>query len=184
MQGGNEMNAAPARPGLVVIDVSLNMVACNADAIQILTFPDNPKTISDLRGWLTRKIRSCLLDQQSATRPSFVGEFRSAKRMHLCRAFSLTAGTSPSSPDSVVVLMLERKSPEHFTMDEISERFGLTPREQETARLLGEGLTSKEIATRMNISHNTVNSFVRLMMVKMNVSSRSAIVGKIVAPKE
>jgi DNA-binding CsgD family transcriptional regulator len=80
--------------------------------------------------------------------------------------------------------MLERKSTEHFTMEEISERFGLTPREQETARLLGEGLTSKEIATRMNISHNTVNSFVRLMMVKMNVSSRSAIVGKIVAPKE
>jgi DNA-binding CsgD family transcriptional regulator len=104
--------------------------------------------------------------------------------MHLCRAFPLTAGISPSYPDSVVVLMLERKSPEHFTMEEISKRFGLTPREQETARLLGEGLTSKEIATRMNISPNTVNSFVRLMMVKMNVSSRSAIIGKIVAPKE
>ncbi len=54
-------------------------------------------------------------------------------------------------------------------MEEISKRFGLTPREQETAHLLGEGLTSKEIATRMNISPNTVNSFVRLMMVKMNV---------------
>ena len=59
------MNATPARPGLVVMDVSLNMVACNADAIQILTFPDNPEKISDLRGWLTRKIRSCLLDRQS-----------------------------------------------------------------------------------------------------------------------
>ena len=153
--------------------VSLNMVACNTDAIQILTFPDNPEKISDLRGWLTRKIRSCLLDRQSWTRPSF-GQFRSAKRMHLCRAFPLTAGTNPSSPDSVVVLMLERKSPEHFTMEEVSQRFALTPREQETARLLGEGLTSREIATRMNISPNTVNSFVRLMMVKRNVSSRSA----------
>jgi DNA-binding CsgD family transcriptional regulator len=182
MQGGNQMNATPARPGLVVIDVSLNVVACNADAIQILTFPDNPEKINDLRGWLTKKIHSSLVDAKS-TRPSFVGEFLSAKRMHLCRAFPLTAATSPSSPHPVVVLMLERKSPEHFTMAEISKRFGLTPREQETARLLGEGLTSKEIATRMNISPNTVNSFVRLMMVKMNVSSRSAIIGKIVAPK-
>jgi DNA-binding CsgD family transcriptional regulator len=49
---------------------------------------------------------------------------------------------------------------------------------------LGEGLTSKEIAIRMNISPNTVNSFVRLMMVKMGVSSRSAIIGKIVAAKD
>jgi DNA-binding CsgD family transcriptional regulator len=84
----------------------------------------------------------------------------------------------------MVVLMLERKSHEQLNMAEIAKRFGLTPREQETARLLGEGLTSKEIAIRMNISPNTVNSFVRLMMVKMGVSSRSAIIGKIVAAKD
>jgi DNA-binding CsgD family transcriptional regulator len=184
MQGANQMSAAPARTGLVVIDLSLKLVACNADAIQILTFPDNPEKISDLGGWLTKKIHSCLVDQKSPTRPSFVAEFRSANRMHLCRAFPLTTGTSPNTRHPIVVLMLERKSREQSTMVEISKRFGLTPREQETARLLGEGLTSKEIATRMNISPNTVNSFVRLMMVKMNVSSRSAIIGKIVAPKE
>jgi DNA-binding CsgD family transcriptional regulator len=178
------MNAAPARPGLIVMDALLNLLACNADAIHILTFPDNPEKISDLKGWLTDRIHSCLVDRESSTPATFVSEFRSAKRMHLCRAFPLTTGTSPTDPHPILVLMLERKSREQFTMTEISKRFGLTPREQETARLLGEGLTSKEIATRMNISPNTVNSFVRLMMVKMNVSSRSAIIGKIVAPKE
>jgi len=184
MQGENQMCSAPARPGLVVIDVSLNLVACNTDAIQILTFPDDPEKIGDLSGWLTKKIHSSLLDRKSPTSPSFVSEFRSAKRMHLCRAYPLASGASSITPRAIVVLMLERKSREQFTMVEISERFGLTPREQETARLLSEGLTSKEIAVRMKISHNTVNSFVRLMMVKMNVSSRSAIIGKIVAPRE
>lgn len=178
------MSAAPARPGLIVIDASLNLVACNTDAIHILTFPDNPEKISDLKDWLTNRIRSCLVDERSSAPVRFVGEFRSSKRMHLCRAFPLTSGISPANPHPILVLMLERKSREQFTMAEISKRFGLTPREQETARLLSEGLTSKEIATRMNISPNTVNSFVRLMMVKMNVSSRSAIIGKIVAPKE
>jgi DNA-binding CsgD family transcriptional regulator len=178
------MSAAPARPGLIVIDASLNLVACNTDAIHILTFPDNPEKISDLKDWLTNRIRSCLVDERSSAPVRFVGEFRSSKRMHLCRAFPLTSGISPATPHPILVLMLERKSREQFTMAEISKRFGLTPREQETARLLSEGLTSKEIATRMNISPNTVNSFVRLMMVKMNVSSRSAIIGKIVAPKE
>lgn len=178
------MSVAPDRPGLVVVDVSLNLVACNTDAIQILTFPENPEKIADLKGWLTSKIRSSLVDRKSSSPGSFVGEFRSAKRMHLCRAFPLTTASDPATPHHMLVLMLERKSRGQFTMAEISKRFGLTPREEETARLLGEGLTSKEIAARLNISPNTVNSFVRLMMVKMNVSSRSAIIGKIVARDE
>jgi DNA-binding CsgD family transcriptional regulator len=178
------MSAAPARAGVVVVDVSLNLVACNTDAIDILTFPKNPAEVGDLKRWLTSRIRSCLVNQESSAPPKFVSEFQSARRVHLCRAFPLTTGKSPANSRPMLVLMLERKSRDQFTMAEISKRFGLTPREQETARLLGEGLTSKEIATRMNISPNTVNSFVRLMMVKMNVSSRSAIIGKIVAPKE
>ena len=161
--------------------MSLNLVACNADAIQILTFPDSPEKISDLKSWLTNKIRSRLLDRRSSAPVSFVGEFRSAKRMLVCRALPLLTGPR-GDRKPMLVLMLERKSNERSTMDEISRQFGLTPREQETARLLGEGLTSKEIAVRMNISPNTVNSFVRLMMVKMNVSSRSAIIGKIATP--
>jgi DNA-binding CsgD family transcriptional regulator len=46
-----------------------------------------------------------------------------------------------------------------------------------------QGLTSKEIAQRMGISPNTVKAFLRLVMVKMGVSTRSGIVGKIVGPK-
>jgi DNA-binding CsgD family transcriptional regulator len=61
----------------------------------------------------------------------------------------------------------------------LSHRFGLTAREEETVQLLVEGLTSKEIATRMKISPNTVKGFIRLIMVKMNVFTRSGIIGKI-----
>jgi DNA-binding CsgD family transcriptional regulator len=57
----------------------------------------------------------------------------------------------------------------------------LTQREQETVKLLLQGLTSKEIAGRMGISANTVKAFVRLVMIKMGVSTRSGIAGKIVA---
>jgi DNA-binding CsgD family transcriptional regulator len=65
----------------------------------------------------------------------------------------------------------------------VSSQFGLTRREQETIQLLLQGLTSKEIAERMGISPNTVKAFLRLVMVKMGVSTRSGIVGKIVGPK-
>ena len=43
-----------------------------------------------------------------------------------------------------------------------------------------EGLTSKQIAERMSISTNTVKAFLRLIMIKMDVSTRSGIVGKAV----
>jgi len=46
-----------------------------------------------------------------------------------------------------------------------------------------QGLTSKEIAARMNISPNTVKAFLRLVMVKMKVSTRSGIAGKITGPR-
>jgi len=83
----------------------------------------------------------------------------------------------------LLVVMLERKSNEAVTIAEISERFGLTAREQETVQFLLEGFTSKEIAQRMKISPNTVKAFIRLVMVKMSVSTRSGIIGKIVGPR-
>jgi DNA-binding CsgD family transcriptional regulator len=57
--------------------------------------------------------------------------------------------------------------------------FDFTPREKETVELLMQGLTSKEIAERLKISPNTVKAFVRLVMVKMGVTTRSAVVGKL-----
>jgi DNA-binding NarL/FixJ family response regulator len=43
-----------------------------------------------------------------------------------------------------------------------------------------QGLNSKEIASRMNVSTNTVKTFLRLTMIKTGVSSRTAMIGKII----
>jgi DNA-binding CsgD family transcriptional regulator len=48
---------------------------------------------------------------------------------------------------------------------------------------LVDGLTSKQIADRMTISTNTVKAFLRLIMIKMGVSTRAGIVGKAVPIK-
>lgn len=176
------MHIAPARPGLIVVDDSLSVFACNGEALQILTYPDQPDKIPHLSTWLTKKIRSDLSDKQISR--GFLGEFRSAKRKYLCRSFPLDRkefpGNRSGSSKRLMLVMLERQSNEAVTIAEISERFGLTAREQETVELLLEGLTSKEIAERMEISPNTVKAFIRLVMVKMNVSTRSGIIGRIV----
>jgi len=62
----------------------------------------------------------------------------------------------------------------------VSQQFNLTQREQEVLKHLLQGLTGKAIANRMNISPNTVKAFLRMIMIKMGVSSRSEMVIKII----
>lgn len=173
------------RPGLVVVDASLNLVASNFEAIQILTFPTSAEKIPNLESWLTKRIRGGLVDRRSPVPLNFVEQFKSAKRTYHCRSYPLNlTGIAQASDHPALVLLLERNTNGGVKLDEIGTRFGLTPREQDTVRLLFEGLTSKEIAGRMKISPNTVKAFLRLVMVKMGVSTRSGIVGKIAGPKQ
>ncbi len=180
------MHTASACPGLIVVDAALSVIASNAEAVQILTFPERPENIRHMDSWLANKIRIDLVAKQSP--PRVVNEFRSAKRTYLCRSFPIdVTGTrkvenhknGSSQAEGLLIVMLERKGNEVVMIAEISERFGLTARERETVQFLLEGFTSKEIAQRMKISPNTVKAFIRLVMVKMGVSTRSGIIGKI-----
>jgi DNA-binding CsgD family transcriptional regulator len=180
---GFSLETGVARTGLVVVDRSLNLVASNAEAIQILTFPGPPEKITDLGAWLTKRIRPEVGDRRSPVPHSRSEQFKSARRMYHCRFFPLHLnGNGHASNHPAFVLLLERSTNGATELAEICTRFRLTPREQEAVELLFEGLTSKEIASRMKISPNTVKVFLRLVMVKMGVSTRSGIVGKIAGP--
>jgi DNA-binding CsgD family transcriptional regulator len=169
-----------ALPGLVVVDRSLNLVASNVEAIQILTFPSSPEKIPHLEGWLTKRIRGGLVDRRLSAPLNFVEQFKSARRTYRCRSFPLHLDGNAQGPSlPALLLLLERSTNGGVKLAQICTRLGLTPREQETVKLLFEGLTSKEIAGRMKISPNTVKAFLRLIMVKMGVSTRSGIIGKI-----
>jgi DNA-binding NarL/FixJ family response regulator len=179
------VHIAPARPGLIVVDASLSVIASNAEALQILAFPERPEKIHYLDSWLASKVRSNLLKQQSPVR--VVNELNSAKRTYLCRGFPLDRSVSHKNGSiqsaGLLIVMMERKSNEATMISEIADRYNLTAREQETVQFLVEGFTSKEIAQRMKISPNTVKAFIRLVMVKMDVSTRSGIIGKILGTR-
>lgn len=55
----------------------------------------------------------------------------------------------------------------------------LTPREQEVARLVGDGLTNEEIAERLSISEPTVKTHLTRILKKFGVRQRAAIAAKL-----
>jgi DNA-binding CsgD family transcriptional regulator len=165
--------------GFLLLDAEFNLIASNDPALQILCFPSDASRIKQPKVLLADRVRTTLLDHQHRDRKSFVKEIRSGRRSYICKTFQVNYSNGHSSPQPAVAVLLERGAAGSVSTSELAERFALTQRECETVEYLLQGLTSKEIAARMKISPNTVKAFLRLVMVKMKVSTRSGIAGKI-----
>lgn len=55
----------------------------------------------------------------------------------------------------------------------------LSPREQEIARMIASGLPNKTIAAVLEISSWTVSTYLRRMFAKLHVTSRAAMIAKL-----
>ena len=171
---------SPRSPvGFLLLDSALHLVSFNAEAVHVLSYPDKLANIKRADVFLAGKIHSSLMSQPSSRESPFVTEFRSGRRRYLCRVLFVDWSTNGHPHPSMAVL-LERGPSGLIPVSLVSEQFNLTRREREVLEFLLHGLSTKEIAGRMNVSPNTVKAFLRLIMSKTGVSSRSAIVGKII----
>jgi DNA-binding CsgD family transcriptional regulator len=170
---------APSKSGFLLLDAGLNLIASNDPALQVLCFPSEAGRIKQTKVFLADRVRTTLLDHNRQGGTAFVKEFKSGKRRYICKSLPVACNGNDSPQPAFAVLLERDTANSHSALAEISAQFGLTQRESETVEFLLQGLTSKEIAIRMNISANTVKAFIRLVMVKMNVSTRSGIAGKV-----
>jgi DNA-binding CsgD family transcriptional regulator len=171
-----------ATPALVLLNESLVPISYNEEAIRILTYPHN--AVSGEFRHIDAELEKLLEPLRSSLQRSVV-TFQSGKREYGVRIFTLSTHKKESlNGDASVVthaLLLERQERRRVDLSKVTEQFHLTPREQQTLYFLLQGLTSKEIANKMAISPHTVKAFLRLVMSKMQVSTRSGIIGKIVS---
>jgi DNA-binding NarL/FixJ family response regulator len=75
--------------------------------------------------------------------------------------------------------MLEQISDRESMNAAGQERFGLTNREWEVARILTQGLTNKEIGNALGITEPTVKAHIKHIMEKMKCTTRTAIVSRL-----
>ncbi len=162
--------------GLVIIDGSRRLVSANVDAVQICCYPAPPAETSSQSSVLAAKIPS-LLDGTARPAGDGTTEFLSGRRHYRCRTLTLEPPPGDRTRTQTAILLQRRLPPRLPAI--VPGQFGLTRREQEVVELLMQGLTSKEIAQRKQLSPNTIKSFLRLIMVKMGVQSRAAVVGRL-----
>lgn len=168
---------APQAPdvGLVLLDSSLKPIAFDRGAAAIL----NHANQTGIPEEILRAIRGRKLAELSSIKTVF----RIGKNEYMCRAYAVEYEAGLPG-QSIVVLHLERDSSMGNAIYEAALKYNLTEREQEALKGVSMGLSNKQLAERMNISPNTVRAFLRFIMVKMGVTSRSAIVAKILQDQD
>jgi DNA-binding NarL/FixJ family response regulator len=77
--------------------------------------------------------------------------------------------------DASIVVIVERSTAPTFHERALRERFHLTTREVEVARLLCDGLTNTEIASRVAVSECTARHHTESVMLKLGIHSRARI---------
>ena len=165
-------------PGLILLNSSFAPIAFNPEGAAILTYPKR-----SCRGrFETPPIPPEILEEIRAHRLtevlSVVIPFQAGRREYICYVFPITFCCT-GSEEPVFALILQRSSSADETVYRVASQFNLTEREREALQGISIGLSSKELATRMRISPNTVKVYLHLVMVKMGVTSRAGIVAKI-----
>ena len=78
---------------------------------------------------------------------------------------TVAQGGTMITPSTIATLLNRRREAE-------SQRESLTAREKEVLRLMAEGVSSRDIATRLGISYATVRTHIRSLGAKLGVHSK------------
>jgi DNA-binding CsgD family transcriptional regulator len=174
--------ASMAEVGMVLTDLSLNPIAFDPGAAIILNYPSQSGLKLEASSYIPREIVDAVRSSPASELSSVKTHFRTGGGEYICRAYLVEPQTGFLT-QPILALHFEKDASASDAISEaiygVAAKYNLTDREQEALRGISMGLTSKELADRMGISPNTVKAFLRLIMIKMGVTTRSGIVAKI-----
>jgi len=168
------MTYTRTRCGFILTDFSLSPLYASMEVLRI--FDLSPESAME-----SLKQQLAELTEGSDLRSPFIANFASGRRRYLCRTFLLDVlpelmRTNTLQP--ALAFLFERSRICGADFDLVATAYRLTPRELDSLTLLTEGLTSKEIGARMRVSPNTIKAFLRSLMGKMGVSTRTELMRK------
>ena len=104
------------------------------------------------------------------------------KSKHYSIHVAFVEGTVHGLKDSILALV-EPSASTRPSYAALGSRYGLTPRETTVLQLVCAGMTTRKLATALNISWNTARRHVEHVLSKLGVHSRSEAVAKVMASR-
>jgi DNA-binding CsgD family transcriptional regulator len=162
----------------VLVDSRGILLSPTVEALRVLLYPREIPPNGESRQLGVQRLRALFPagPLSEATAPE--GEFISGRRRYLYRIYRF-GDPSPNRGTPVAVIVLERNHPPLVPPPVWLAAYRFSLREEQVLRLVLMGLSNKQIAERIGISPNTVKVFLRLIMTKMEVTSRFGILGKL-----
>ncbi|MGQ0563020.1 MAG: response regulator transcription factor [Gemmatimonadota bacterium] len=134
----------------------------------VLAYKESPAALAEVldldeRLWDHIRIATSLVDRQRQHRGSPAG------------AASAVMVRSQDGEPVVVVLVDRGTEPPAGGAADIRQRFGLTARESDVARLLAERLSCREIAERLGMGFSTARTHTERVLTKLGVRSKNDV---------
>lgn len=164
--------------GVVLMASSHEILAFDRGAADILNGSSQGPLQAGPEVHIPREILESIRRIKPGTLSPLRTHFQIGELNYVCSTYLMEFG-STDFPLSTITVHIERDLSASEALLDVINEYHLTGREQEVLRGIAIGLTSKEVANRMNISPNTVKAFLRLIMIKMGVTTRSGIVGRL-----
>jgi DNA-binding NarL/FixJ family response regulator len=137
---------------------------------------DDLKTIKMMNPQLSVLILTNTISKQEFANLNRVGIkniiYKTSDKDEIFSAIEATLKSRKFYSDEILDLFLDISDSKNSTEDSKT----LTPSEIEIVKLIADGLTTKEIAARRNISYHTVNTHRKNIFRKMEVSNASELI--------
>jgi DNA-binding CsgD family transcriptional regulator len=170
-----------AQAGMVLMDLSFRALAVDSGAVSIFAALRDQKRKgsppAERQAAITEDIRELMLGTQTDSTGSSVVHLSMGDFAYTGRTYCLEPHNGFNQ--SLMVLYLKRIVSAQDCLGQAGFEYRLTERERETLHGMVMGLTNKELAQRMEISTSTAKAFVRMVMAKMGVTKRAAVVAKV-----
>jgi DNA-binding CsgD family transcriptional regulator len=173
--------------------IAKKQIIYNVEAEKIFSYPassleEGKTSLPDLSSFCSRW--KVLLDKrikvlrgghkEEDPESDFIDVLRSGKRQYTVKGVVLSANPySLQEKEEQYIFILERFNQDKVNFPLIFRQWNLSRREQDIVRLLLEGRYNKEIANNLNLSPNTVKSYMKLLSRKVGVSGRTGLIGRL-----
>ncbi|HEY7095643.1 MAG TPA: response regulator transcription factor [Terriglobales bacterium] len=103
---------------------------------------------------------------------------KDASALEVAAAVRAVMNNEAVCPPSLCLSLFDYVSqqPRELPSFQLRQQLGLTRREQQLVKMIGQGLTNKEIASQLNVAEQTVKNHVHRMLRKVGASDRLAVV--------